>query len=161
MGGLIAFELARQLRSQGKPQPRHLFISGYRAPHLPDLHPPIHQLPEPEFLTELRNINGTPEEVLRTPELLGLILPLLRADFALCETYSYQAEEPMDYPISVFGGLEDEEMSPQQLAAWRIHTSSSFNLQMFPGDHFFLLSSKAQVLKNLSSQLHNLLKPIL
>ncbi len=89
MGALISFELTRQLRRLYGLVPLHLFVSAHRAPQLPDPDPPIHTLPEAEFMEELRCLNGTPKEVLEQPELMELMLPILRADFALCETYIY------------------------------------------------------------------------
>ncbi|MEQ8964161.1 MAG: alpha/beta fold hydrolase, partial [Coleofasciculus sp. C2-GNP5-27] len=64
MGGLVSFEVARVLRTNQGLNPVHLFVSAHRAPQLPDPDPPIHNLPEPEFLDELRHLEGTPEEVL-------------------------------------------------------------------------------------------------
>jgi len=45
---LVSFELAVYCRDYGL-LPAHLFVSGRRAPQIPDLDPPIHTLPEPEF----------------------------------------------------------------------------------------------------------------
>lgn len=153
MGGLIGFELARQLRRQRQPTPVHLFVSGHRAPQLPDPNPPIHQLPDPAFVAELRRLNGTPETVLQNSELMEVFLPLLRADFAICETYEYSIEAPLDCPLSVFGGLRDDRVHRDELAAWHSQTSASFTLHMFPGNHFFLESERAIFLRALVQHL--------
>jgi surfactin synthase thioesterase subunit len=145
MGALIGFELARELRRQYRKGPVHLFVSGYRAPHLPDPDPPIHQLPESLFLEELRNLHGTPEQILQNAELMQIMLPFLRADFAVCETYAHIHEYPLDCPISAFGGREDSQLSYDELIAWRDQTSSSFSLRMVPGNHFFLLNAQAHL----------------
>ena len=71
------------------------------------------------------------------PELIEVFLPLLLSDMRLYETYVYDHEAPLDCPISAFGALEDEEVSREELAAWYDQTRSRFNIQMFPGDHFF------------------------
>jgi medium-chain acyl-[acyl-carrier-protein] hydrolase len=138
LGALISFELTRRLRRQKAPCPGHLFVSGSRAPQLPDPDPPIHHLPDAEFIEELGRFNGTPKAVLDNPELMEVFLPLLRSDIRLCETYVYDHEAPLDCPISAFGGLKDEEVSREELAAWCDQTRVRFNIQMFPGDHFFL-----------------------
>jgi len=153
MGGLISFELARQLRRQRESLPIHLFISGFRAPQLPDLQPTLHGLPKPVFERELRKLQGTPEGVLQNPELMNLLLPLLRADFAVCENYVYSTGDPLNCPISVFGGLEDGKVSPEELSAWHFQTRGSFILRMFPGDHFFLQSARKQLLGALAQDL--------
>ncbi len=153
MGGLIAFELARQLRRLGLPGPLVLIASGRRAPHVPDEDPPIHDLPEPEFIEELRRLNGTPEEVLAHPELLQLLIPLLRADFEVNETYVYQPEEPLTCPIAALGGLGDQDVPREHVEAWREHTRGDFVLRMFPGDHFFIHSAQRPVLDAVSQDL--------
>jgi len=146
MGAMISFELARRLREQGQPQPSHLFISGRRAPQLPNDDPISYNLPDAELGQELLRLNGTPKEVLEHPELMELMLPLLRADFSVVETYDYRPGVPLDCPLTVFGGLRDAEVSREQLEAWREQTTSEFALRMLPGDHFFLNDAQAQTL---------------
>jgi medium-chain acyl-[acyl-carrier-protein] hydrolase len=138
LGSLISFELTRRLRRQKALCPMQLFVSGSRAPQIPNPDAPIHHLPDAEFIEELRRFNGTPQAVLENPELMEVFLPLLRSDIRLYETYVYDHEAPLDCPISAFGGLEDEEVSREELSAWCDQTRSRFRIQMFPGDHFFL-----------------------
>jgi medium-chain acyl-[acyl-carrier-protein] hydrolase len=156
MGALISFELARQLRAQQEPSPVHLFISGRRAPQIRDRNPFIHTLPEAKFLEELRHLNGTPKKVLENPELMQLLLPILRADFSICGTYTYLSEPPLDCSISAFGGIEDSGETSDLLEHWSVQTCSFFSLQMLPGDHFFLYTSQQLFLEMLSKKLHQL-----
>lgn len=153
MGGTVSFELARLLRREYSLNPVHLFVSGCRAPQKPDLDPPIHALPEPAFLDELRRLNGTPDAVLEDAELMHLLLPTLRADFAVIETYVYASEPPLDCPITAFGGLQDLEISHDELKAWQEQTNAAFSLQMFKGDHFFLHSAQSLLLQSLNKKL--------
>ncbi|MGH9360354.1 MAG: thioesterase II family protein, partial [Thermoanaerobaculia bacterium] len=145
MGALVAFELARELRRRGGPEPLHLFLSGRRGPLVPSREEPIYDLPEAQFLERLRQLNGMPEEVLGHGELMALLLPLLRADFALHETWSHRPEEPLAAGISAFGGLADPEVTREDLEGWRGETRGRFHLRSFPGDHFFLHSARALV----------------
>ncbi|GAB1544471.1 hypothetical protein NUACC21_71470 [Scytonema sp. NUACC21] len=156
MGGLISFELARLLRKEYGIEPVQLFISGRRAPQTPDKKPPIHALDEPEFKEELRLLNGTPKAVLENAELMEILVPIIRADFEVLETYVYTQEPPLSYPIAVFGGLEDSEANREELEGWREQTNSSFSLQMFPGDHFFINSAQSLLLESLAKLILNL-----
>ena len=156
-GGLMAFELARLLRRTGRRMPEHLFASGRPAPQVELSDPPLHDLPEDEFLDALRRFNGTPEEVLQNPEIMELIAPMLRADFALGETYRYTPGPPLAVPISAYGGERDDEVSQDQVEAWREQTSAAFQLRMFPGDHFFLIGDQTRVLAALNAELRPLL----
>jgi medium-chain acyl-[acyl-carrier-protein] hydrolase len=153
MGAAIGFELARELRRRGAPSPLRLFASGHRAPHLPSRDAQIHQLPEPQLVNELRRFNGTPEEVLRDRDMMRLILPTLRADFELCETYACASEPPLPSPITAFGGLHDDEVRDHELLAWRDHTAGMFRMQLFHGNHFFIQAHRTAVLRSLTGDL--------
>jgi len=154
MGGLVSFELARLLRQDANRNPVHLFVSGRRAPQLPATAKPIHALPDSEFLQEIRRLNGTPITVLENAELMQLMLPTLRADFTVLETYVYSPELPLSCPITTFGGLQDSEVSVEALEAWREQTSATFSLQMLPGDHFFLHSSHFPLMQLIRQELN-------
>lgn len=155
MGAVIGFELARHLRRKRLPEPEHLFVSGRCAPQTPDIGPFDFDLPEAEFIEELRRLNGTPKEVLEHPELMQLMLPLLRADFEAIQTYNYAAEAPLDCPITAFGGTRDKDISLADLEGWREQTRSSFTLKMFDGDHFFLHTTQTALLQTLSKHLRH------
>jgi medium-chain acyl-[acyl-carrier-protein] hydrolase len=84
---------------------------------------------------------------------MEVMLPILRADFALYETYLYSNEPPLNCPISAFGGVQDRRVSASDLEAWRSQTSASFSLRMFPRDHFFL--KEPLLLRALSQELQS------
>lgn len=159
MGALISFELARKLAVEHDLGSAAIFVSGNRAPHLPRSarsRLPSHDLPQDEFLEELRRLNGTPSEVLQCSELMELMTPIVRADFELVNTYEYRASLPLNCPITAFGGSDDIETPPEELDAWKQHTSERFSLHMLPGDHFFLHSQQDSLLQILRSELRRL-----
>jgi len=153
MGALVCFEFARLLRRQGFPLPKGLFVSGHRAPQLPAPHAPLYDLPRAEFLSRLHSMGGTPDDVLGNPELMEIFVPLLRADFELCETYRYSEDAPLDCRIACFGGLEDPRVKREDLSAWRAQTTTPFHLRFLPGGHFFLHTSKTLLLQELGQDL--------
>ncbi len=145
LGALLAVEMAYALRELGAPAPQVLVASGTEAPSAradEDLHRP---LDDGQLIERLRTLGGTAPQVLESAELLALILPVLRADFLLCGTYRPAVREPLDCPIRVFAGLDDD--APRAaLCAWQRETHGDFSLQWFDGGHFFIASSQAQVL---------------
>lgn len=153
MGALISFEVTRELRRQNYPLPFHLFVSGRKAPQLLDLEPPIHHLPDAQFIEKIKNFQGTPEVMWQDSQFLKQFLPILQADFTILETYFYGNEAPLNCPISVFGGIKDPKVKETDLGAWKQQTQAAFNLKMFPGDHFFIHSQKRELLQVLSTQL--------
>ncbi len=149
MGALISFELARQLRQTQARQPERLCLGAYRAPQLPNPNIKIYHLPTEVFKVVLR-AEGLAETILQNEELMQAMLPTLRADFELCDTYEYSSEEPLGCPLSVFGGLADVRISAADLEAWRLHTNAAFRLSMLPGAHFFLHSAQDLLLAAIS-----------
>ncbi|WP_051250932.1 thioesterase II family protein [Paenibacillus harenae] len=160
MGALLAFETARQLIRKNKRTPDHLFVSGRSAPHLIHRNTKLHLLPDNELKNELRLLNGTPDAVLQNNELMDLLMPRLRADFEVCETYSYAVDEPIHCPITAYGGMDDHGVSFESLAAWKEHTSNDVDLKMFEGDHFFLHSEQEHLTQSLSSSIFQTAKSL-
>ena len=157
LGALVAFELARHLRRAHGVEPLHLFASGHRSPSTTDRGPVYSNLPKQEFVEALRRLNGTVKEVLDHPELLDLIIPILRADFALGESYTYEPGPPLACPISALGGLEDTDVRYEHLVDWQRETSAACRVRMFPGDHFFLRSAQPLLLQFISGEVQELL----
>jgi medium-chain acyl-[acyl-carrier-protein] hydrolase len=153
LGTLVSFELARHLGRNHGIRPVRLFVSAGPAPQIPHRELPVHNLPEREFLEELRRLNGTPVELLDHKELMDIVLPSLRADFALYESYRYSPEPPLDCPISAYGGLDDQHVKRRDLEGWRDQTSLSFSIRMFPGGHFFFRTAEPALLRFLAQEL--------
>lgn len=141
LGGLIAFELARYLHDLGVPRPLSLFVSAAEAPHVSGVPDRLHTLPDDELIGQLSRLQGTPQEILQHPEVMQLLLPTIRADLQVFETYIYRAGPPLPCPIAVFGGFEDERVAQSRLESWRHHTTTVFSLTMLPGGHFFIHSA--------------------
>jgi len=146
MGAIISFELARRLRWERRIEPEHLFISGRRAPQLMDQDPEIHDLPEAEFVAAVGRLQGTPREILEHAELMQMLIPLLRADFAVCTTYTYSHCTPLRCPMTVLGGLHDETVTRAQLEPWCLQTTGGCRVHMLEGDHFFINHQQAAIL---------------
>lgn len=153
MGAAIAYDLAQRLRRSGGATPAHLVVSAREAPQLPPDEEQIFQLPDDELCERLREMNGTPAEVLAHPELMQLLLPLLRADFELNDTYAPSDNPPLDCPLTAFGGLADGEVTKESLAAWKEVTSSAFQMRMFTGDHFYLHEHQSQLIRMVAEAL--------
>jgi medium-chain acyl-[acyl-carrier-protein] hydrolase len=153
MGALLAFELTRKLRRQGGPMPMALLLSAHRAAHLPLRRKRLHGLPDAEFLQAVRGLGGTPDEVFQHKDLVQVMLPTFRADFALCDGYDFVPEAPLDCPMVLYAGRQDTEVSPQEVEAWSEHTTQTARLRIFPGDHFFLRSDRDLLLRAMASAL--------
>jgi medium-chain acyl-[acyl-carrier-protein] hydrolase len=152
MGARVAFELARELRRQGQTLPGQLLLSACPAPQLAP-RAPTHTVSRDDLLAELQRRKGIPAEVLAEPELLNLLLPMVRADLMLYETAVDEDEPPLSCPITTFGGLEDPVVSPEALSAWSAQTSAAWQQILFPGDHFFLRTAETQLLHHITTAL--------
>lgn len=144
MGARIAFELA--VRFPGRIV--HVFASGSPAPgarprfaRVSDDRPTA-QLSDAELIQRLRELGGTPAEILDDPDLMARLLPVVRADFELIEGYRGQPTDRVACPITVFAGLDDAGASPTHAAAWQLRTHAACRMVELEAGHFFLESHR-------------------
>jgi medium-chain acyl-[acyl-carrier-protein] hydrolase len=153
MGALIAFELARRLGAN--PFLRHLFVAARRAPQCAEPLGRIADLDDARFVDAVQSrYGGIPAPVLACPELLELLLPRLRADFEVLESYVYREHEPLPCGISVFGGIDDPTVARAELSAWQTQTAEpGIRLRMLPGGHLFLQEQRSALADAIASDL--------
>jgi len=155
MGGCIAYLLARRLAQEGMPLPLHLFVSGREGPSAKLKRPNRHLLPREEFVEELKRFEGTPRQVLENEELMTLFEPILRADFQANDTYVHEPGPPLDVPVTVMIGLDDNTTDEEALK-WREETLHEISLLRFPGGHFFIFDHSPQMGRIFSRRLQPL-----
>jgi medium-chain acyl-[acyl-carrier-protein] hydrolase len=144
LGALFAYALAHDLQVTGRAGPRALILAGARPPLHPVPEPRLAPLPDSDFVSALRDrYNGIPPAVLANPELLALVLPTLRADIAVYESYAHTAGPALTCPVAAFGGERDPLVSAADLAEWRALVAGPLTTRLFPGDHFFLQADPA------------------
>ncbi len=153
LGSLIAFELARHCRRHKLPMPVHLIVSGCNAPPLRGKSKRLHELPDDQLIEKLRDYNGTPREILDNRDLMRLLLPAVRADFALGADYHYEAEAPLPIPLTALSGKNDKHVEAGDLRAWQKETSVAYREHWFDGDHFFINEARQLVLDCLATEL--------
>ena len=138
LGALVVFELYRAMRARGLGLPRAVIVCGARAPHHPPDLPLLHPLPRDQFVAGVeRRYGAIPPEIRDHPEFLDLLLPALRADLEMYETYRHAAAPPIEAPLLALGGDADAVVSPRQVRDWRLHAAGEFAAEILPGGHFF------------------------
>jgi medium-chain acyl-[acyl-carrier-protein] hydrolase len=146
LGGLIGFELARELTRRGLP-PAHTFVSACRPPGTRSPWPDLHRLPDATFVAEVQQrYQGIPDAFSKDAEVMAMLLPRLRADFEALETHRHLAGEPLSCPLTVFGGTTDRTVPVSDLSHWRPQTTAEFDLRMVVGDHLYLQDAQATLL---------------
>ena len=154
MGALLAFESSRLLARQQQQLPMAMFVSGCNAPHQPRHKPLLSDLPAAEFAASIQAMNGIPAEISQDPELLDFFLPIIHADFKLCEAYRYQPQTALDLPIIVMGGAQDPRVPITQLATWQLETTLPLAQWVYSGDHFYLFRHEAALVDRISQRIH-------
>jgi surfactin synthase thioesterase subunit len=153
MGGLIGYLVARKLIDNNHRPPLHLFITGTCGPSSPSRSSKNrHLLPKEEFIQELKNLDGIPDEILQNEDLLSYIEPILRADFKTCETYKYGDYPPLNLPFTVITGT-DEEMDLVDIHLWQKETECPVDFRQIPGKHFFIFKYPRVVVDIISKKL--------
>jgi medium-chain acyl-[acyl-carrier-protein] hydrolase len=160
MGALVSFEVARQLRKTYNRQPIALHLAAFRAPQLPKPNIKIYHLPAEVFKVVLR-ADGIPETILQNDELMQLMLPTLRADYEVCDTYEYREEPPLSCPFFLYYGQEDVRVREADMLGWSVHTLEQSRITMIPGSHLFLHTSQDLLISEISQSLEMYVKPSL
>ncbi|OLF58434.1 hypothetical protein BTN33_12640 [Aeromonas veronii] len=155
LGSHVAFELLVHLHNRALPLPEYFIGSGSRAPIIPHSKKVLSDLPHDEFLVELAKLNGTPKEVLAQPELMELLVPVLKADFKIAETY---VAEPIQFeiPALILGGEQDHHVDMEFLQAWEQIFVNKMQVKILPGDHFFINEHRSQVIGFVKSALREI-----
>jgi medium-chain acyl-[acyl-carrier-protein] hydrolase len=162
LGATVAFEVARALRRghfrQPDRFPARLFVGASPAPQLAWRHSLLRDLTEDDFITMLESRYAEmPKVVMDDPQMRALLMPVLRADVAMVETYQYSPEPPLACGITAYGGTQDNAVMREELDAWREQTSADFRLHLVEGNHFFLQGQRANLLKSLAAEIHALI----
>jgi surfactin synthase thioesterase subunit len=156
LGATLAFEVALRLEDEGVAL-LGLFASGRRAPsRFRDQR--VHQRDDAGFVAEIRRLGGTESQLLDDDEMLQMILPTLRSDYRAAETYRYQPGPALSCPITVMVGDHDTQVTLDEASGWAEHTAGQFDLEVFPGGHFYLNTNAADVLKSISEHLESRLR---
>lgn len=145
-GALTSYALALELSRRGLPLPQRIVLSAKKPPHL-DGTDPAHDLPTPQFIERLQTLNGTPPEILSNPDLLELFLPILRADFAISETYRHVPCAPLPCRAVLLGSEDDGDVSLAQLREWDRYFADEPSMHVIEGGHFFVHSAREAVLR--------------
>lgn len=142
LGGLVAYEATRRLEAMGRP-PRHLFVSGCRAPHLERAGAPADR---EALLARVTALGGMPAQLLANREVLDLFLPTLEADYRLALGYRRAPGPALACPVTALGGMADDAAPRPDVVAWRGATSGAFEAAFYPGGHFYLVEQRPAVL---------------
>ncbi|MDH5231846.1 MAG: thioesterase domain-containing protein [Gammaproteobacteria bacterium] len=152
-GSLIAYELAYILQTRFNKVCDHVFLSARKSASIAHKGKHLHSLNDESLISELRTLGGTPEEVLNNADLLSIILPIIRADFSISETYCFKNRLELHSNYSLFRGSEDHHVNIEQLIRWRELFSGFGQEYVFPGDHFFIHSHQHQLVNKINESL--------
>ncbi len=139
MGSAVAAGLVQRLHALGAPLPRRLFVSGRQAPHRPLSEWTLAGLSDAQVLAGVQQRFGSlPAEALAAPELLEMMLPILRADFALLQTFPRAPHAPLPLEVVTLGGDDDPAATPERMRTWQAFARAPLREYRLPGGHFFI-----------------------
>jgi surfactin synthase thioesterase subunit len=136
MGALLAYEAAVALADRGLP-PAHLFASGHNPPHRHSPELPMRGLTDQEFAELLAGFGGMPAELLDDPAMMTFLMPRLRADFEISDSYQHPPRPPIPVPITVLAGRDDPDLDIGELGRWGELTTEGVEVHVFDGGHFY------------------------
>ncbi|HVI47931.1 MAG TPA: alpha/beta fold hydrolase [Chitinophaga sp.] len=145
MGALLSYLLVRKLKEEELLMPLHLFVSGCAAPAVV-MTAERREMPEgKEWKRRLQETAGIPAVMLDN-EIFWLVYePVIRKDLTLFKQYNYQEQPPLDMPITVFTGKEDN-VTADEAAAWQKETTGQVSVVSFSGKHHFWNEHAAEIM---------------
>ncbi|GAA0495176.1 thioesterase II family protein [Streptomyces olivaceiscleroticus] len=152
MGARVSWALAHSLGDRHLPLPRKLYVSSSTAPVLKEVVRGWNE-DDDKLVAYMRELGGTPPEVLGDDDLLTALLPILRADLTVLGTHAYRTSSPLKVPLHAFAGRDDEEASPDLMAQWCVETSAGFGMDVIDTGHFLNDVGLQQVIDVISSDL--------
>jgi surfactin synthase thioesterase subunit len=137
LGGLIAFEVARRLRD--RPDLTDLIASGCSAPsRMPSARVVrVARLEGREFAEAVAFFGGLPPEVVAAEELHELLLPRLIADFRMVASFRYRPEPPLQIPVHLVNGVDDQHIGEDALNGWEVESAMPVRRYAGTGGHFY------------------------
>jgi len=154
LGGLMAYLLTKKLLENNMPMPSNLFITGTTGPSsVSRTEKKRHLLDQQDFIAEIKDLGGMPDEILNSEELLYFFEPILRSDFKISENYVYEESVPLNIPITVITGTE-EDMEISDIKLWQKETTQVVDFKRMPGKHFFILQHTFKIMEIISRKLY-------
>jgi len=139
MGSLVAYEVAQSLKINFGREPEMLIVSGSGSPGSEEIYERCPgNATEEEFIADMRRLGGTPPEILADRQVMRTLLPAIRADYELLDTYEHRRLAQLSCPIVVCGSDADPSISRNSVEGWFRHTTGRCRQHWFSGDHFYL-----------------------
>jgi surfactin synthase thioesterase subunit len=137
LGAVLAYELAHRLVAEPGVELAHLFVSGSPQPARGrEQH--ATGLSDEAFLARVAEFAGYRHPALDDPEMREMILPSLRADVEMHESYTPSTDLPLDSPLTVIRGEDDELVSFDEAESWSKVAARGFEHVEVPGGHMYL-----------------------
>ena len=153
MGCVIVYELVYKILKLKCQPPLHVFFSGRYPPFMEKKEKKLHNLPDDEFISELKKFNGITQEVIENKELLEIILTICRNDYRILENYKSVSREKLNIDLSIMHGKYDESINISDLDEWQKATQKSCRIFQFSGGHFFIRDCMSEVVNIVNQNL--------
>ncbi len=155
VGAAVAHEVTRRLETENL-SPLRLFVSGRRGPPHERLTSRYRE-DEEKLWSDVCRLGGTPEHLYQNEAVRAIMIPILRNDYRLSETYLPADLRRLGCPVTALTGDEDAEVTQEHAQAWQAVSSRGFKLHVFKGGHFYLVRRSTEVLHVITQELESVL----
>lgn len=152
MGATLAYLLTRKVSDLNRSLPAYVFLTGTCGPTADREMKKRSELPKDEFIQEVTDMGGSPDEILKDDQLMEFFEPILRGDFKILENYYHEVREPLNIPFTVIIGA-DEEVTNDEAKAWGREFAQPIDFHVMPGNHFFIFDQHQEVLRLMAKRL--------
>jgi surfactin synthase thioesterase subunit len=140
LGGVLAYRLTVALEAASEEGPVLLGVSGV-APGRPsrmatEMLASV-ALPDDQFAAKATELGMLPPQIRASPEMMGFVLPVLRADLSVVADMATVGDTKVSCPIAAYQGSDDPLLLPSAMASWSDRTPTFLGVSEFPGGHFY------------------------
>jgi surfactin synthase thioesterase subunit len=152
MGTLLGYLVSKHIVQAKLMPPIHLFFSGHQGPPVSSKEGNWYALPKEQFITKVMAYGGIPKEIAAEKELMDLFVPIMRADFQAIANYHYKKAAPLEIPITIMFG-SDEDITYDEALTWQEVTNHPVSIHQFSGGHFFIFDHLPEICSLISQTL--------
>ncbi len=145
LGAVLAFELARAMYREENTNVQGLIVSGSPSPWN-SREKYASGLPDEEFLLRVNEFAGYSHPALEDPIMREVLLPTLRADVEMHESYQPLTDDSLPIKVLTIRGNEDELVTAEDKALWGKASSVQTLHEELPGGHMYLMDDPKAVI---------------
>lgn len=152
LGSVLAYEVALRIQLKRPELLSTLFVSASRPPCV-SRHYGVSELSDTALIARLKQLTGFSHPALEIPEMRALLMPALRADFLMDETYEPREKILCQCSLVAIAAESDASVSPNEVLGWKDYVAEDVEFWQVEGGHMYLMESPREIAARVAARL--------